>query len=202
MGITKEEIVRVAKPLLLSEGVKVTKMSQIADEVGVTEETLRSVYPYKEDLIKDAMDLFFEEFEQLTYSINSQNINAIEKWLSIITGITEVMQLANKESCVIQLKTYYPDIFVSAQVKQWEILKRTFQANIFQGMKEGLFRIDFDSDLFMRFYFLGLLDIEQSELLKETPYSYYQLKIRYLDHLIRSIATERGVEVLEQVLNL
>lgn len=202
MGITKEEIVRVAKPLLLSEGVKVTKMSQIADELGVTEETLRSVYPYKEDLIKDAMDLFFEEFEQLTYSINSQNINAIEKWLSIITGITEVMQLANKESCVIQLKTYYPDIFVSAQVKQWEILKRTFQANIFQGMKEGLFRIDFDSDLFMRFYFLGLLDIEQSELLKETPYSYYQLKIRYLDHLIRSIATERGVEVLEQVLNL
>lgn len=202
MGITKEEIVRVAKPLLLSEGVKVTKMSQIADELGVTEETLRSVYPQKEDLIKDAMDLFFEEFEQLTYSINSQNINAIEKWLSIITGITEVMQLANKESCVIQLKTYYPDIFVSAQVKQWEILKRTFQANIFQGMKEGLFRIDFDSDLFMRFYFLGLLDIEQSELLKETPYSYYQLKIRYLDHLIRSIATERGVEVLEQVLNL
>ena len=202
MGITKEEIVRVAKPLLLSEGVKVTKMSQIADELGVTEETLRSVYPQKGDLIKDAMDLFFEEFEQLTYSINSQNINAIEKWLSIITGITEVMQLANKESCVIQLKTYYPDIFVSAQVKQWEILKRTFQANIFQGMKEGLFRIDFDSDLFMRFYFLGLLDIEQSELLKETPYSYYQLKIRYLDHLIRSIATERGVEVLEQVLNL
>ncbi|APD08142.1 hypothetical protein UJ101_02644 [Flavobacteriaceae bacterium UJ101] len=197
---TKEKILEKSAELFLSIGVKAITMDDVSSSLGMSKKTLYNHFSTKKVLIKETLTFFFNRIDKIIEEINSRDLNAIEKWLVTLEEISSVVHIDDKGSCSLQIKKYYPNIFEEVQAQQWEIIRRNFHKNLSQGMLEGLFREDFDMDLFIRFYYSGILNIEEHSIFEGINLSYKELKKKFIEFQIRSIATEEGIKELERIL--
>ncbi|MFV0237306.1 MAG: TetR/AcrR family transcriptional regulator [Flavobacteriales bacterium] len=193
---SKEKILEKSSELFLSIGVKAITMDDVASSLCMSKKTLYNHFQTKKVLIKETLTYFFSCIDQIIEEIDSCNLNAIEKWLIV----SEKISLVDEGNCSLQIKKYYPDIFEEVQKQQWKMIQRNFRKNLSQGMLEGLFRENFDMDLFIRIYYSSALSIEVHSVFEDINLSYKELKNKFIEFQIRSIATKEGVKELERIL--
>ncbi len=196
----KEKILEKSAELFLSIGVKAITMDDVSHSLGMSKKTLYNHFPTKKRLIKETLTFFFNRIDKIVEEISCRDLNAIEKWLTTLEEISSIIHIDDKGSGSLQIKKYYPGIFEEVQTQQWEIIRRSFQKNLSQGMLEGFFREDFDMNLFIRFYYAAIMCIEENSIFEGLSLSHKELKKKFIAFQIRSIATKKGVKELERIL--
>lgn len=196
----KKQILDKTEELLFKIGVKSTTMDDISHEIGISKKTLYDYFPTKEALVRETLQSYFTKIDQIISSINKKNVNAVEKFFTIIENTTSTVSFDEVESRLINIKKYYPEIFEEIQLKQLKIIQNNFRKIILQGILEGLFREDFDLNLFIKFYYIGAINMCGNTLFEGTNMSYKFLKIKYLEFYIRSISTAKGIEKIEEII--
>ncbi len=196
----KEKILEKSAKLFLSIGVKAITMDDVSNSLGMSKKTLYNHFPTKKILIKETLTFFFSQVDAIVEEISCRNLNAIEKWLITLEEVFSIIHIDDKGSGSLQIKKYYPVIFEEVQKQQWEIIRRSFQKNLSQGILEGLFREDFDMNLFIRFYYSGIMSIEENSVFEGLNLSHKDLKKKFIEFQIRSITTKKGIKELERIL--
>jgi len=196
----KKQILDKTEELLFKIGVKSTTMDDISHEIGISKKTLYDYFPTKEALVRETLQSYFTKIDQIINSINKKNVNAVEKFFTIIENTTSTVSFDEVENRLINIKKYYPEIFEEIQLKQLKIIQNNFRKIILQGILEGLFREDFDLNLFIKFYYIGAINMCGNTLFEGTNMSYKFLKIKYLEFYIRSISTAKGIEKIEEII--
>ncbi len=195
----KKQILEKTKVLIFKMGVKSTTMDDISQEVGISKKTLYGYFPNKEVLVRETLRFYLTEVEQVVSEINKRNLNAIEKWFTILEDSILTYQFDEIKNTSIQIKKYYPEIFDEIQSEQWNITQENFRKIILEGILDGLFREDFDVSLFLKFYYAGASNLCESSLFENTSLSHKSLIIKYLKFCMRSIATAKGLEKIEEI---
>lgn len=196
----KKQILDKTEELLFKIGVKSTTMDDISHEIGISKKTLYDYFPTKEALVRETLQSYFTKIDQIISSINKKNVNAVEKFFTIIENTISNVSFDEVESRLINIKKYYPEIFEEIQLKQLKIIQNNFRKIILQGILEGLFREDFDLNLFIKFYYIGAINMCGNTLFEGPNMSYKFLKIKYLEFYIRSISTAKGIEKIEEII--
>lgn len=196
----REKILEKSSELFLSIGVKAITMDDLSSSLGMSKKTLYNYFPTKKVLIKETLTYFFNKIDRIVEEISLRNLNAIEKWMITVEEISQVIHLDDKGSCSLQIKKYFPNIFEEVQAQQWDIIQRNLHRNLSQGMIEELFREDFDMNLFARFYYSSIMSIEENSIFEKINLSHKELKRKFIEFQIRSIATPKGIKELERIL--
>ena len=194
----KTNFLSKATQLFIENGAKSVTMDEIAKEVGISKKTLYQKYKNKEELLEEVLKYKLQEvIERLKYL--DENIdNAVARMFCRDEEIDKVSH-SNNNILIRQLLKYYPAIFHKHMLNFSAKFSEVLVHNIEKGRKQGLYREDFDPELYAKLFFQLVMSyesspyfdvelIERENFMQETMFFY-----------LNAITNEKGKEVLKNL---
>lgn len=185
--------------MFLNFGFKSITMDDISTEMGISKKTIYQHFKNKSDLIQTCAFHVFNIISSGIEEIRRQKMNPIEE-------IYEIKSLAmkhlkdEKSSPQYQLQKYYPRIYSTLKKKQYELIKGFVTQNLKKGITRGYFRKNMNVDTIAKFYFNGIIELNNTEIFPPQQYSMPLLMETYIEYHVRAIATPKGIKILNQTL--
>ena len=146
-----KELLAKAEEIFLCYGIKSVTMDDLAGKLAVSKKTLYELVNDKDDLVKKTMKSHIEAEKKTIQDICRLHENAIDEIFAIGRHVLVHISKMNP-SAMYDLQKYHQE--------GWKIFvdyKNTFVyscilANIEKGVKQGLYRDDFNQDIIAKFY--------------------------------------------------
>lgn len=193
----KTKIIEKATELFLKLGFKSITMDEIANEMAISKKTIYKFFCNKEVLIEETVEKVHNDIHHTMSEIFQQNHNAIEENFEIRRTFKELFK-SSETSPVYQLKKHYPEIYDKVYSRQVDECKIWFRTNIEKGIVQGLYRPEVDIELYSKFYYLLIFQINESTILEKEASA---LELKALEYHTRALSTSKGVEELEKQLS-
>ncbi|WP_276978681.1 TetR/AcrR family transcriptional regulator [Flavobacterium filum] len=193
----KTKIIEKATELFLKLGFKSITMDDIANEMAISKKTIYKFFCNKEVLIEETVEKVHNDIHHTMSEIFQQNHNAIEENFEIRRTFKELFK-SSETSPVYQLKKHYPEIYDKVYSRQVDECKIWFRTNIEKGIAQGLYRSEVDIELYSKFYYLLIFQINESTILEKEASA---LELKALEYHTRALSTSNGVEELEKQLS-
>ncbi|MCZ2444539.1 MAG: TetR/AcrR family transcriptional regulator [Flavobacteriales bacterium] len=194
-------IINSSLKLFIKQGVKGVTMSDIARELGMSKKTLYLYFKDKNDLVIQVLNSFLDHHKSQIKNISEQSINAIDELLAIYQMNTKNLQEV-KLMILFGLKKYYPKAWIIYDEFKRSFLFKCIEDNIKRGIHEGLYRTSINSQIISIAY-TGMINlIFDSDVFSEKGYDFNQLYLELFKYHIRGIASQKGVNYLENKMNI
>lgn len=195
----REMIVEKAAEMFLNLGFKSVTMDDIAAEVGISKKTIYQHFSNKNELVEATTSCLFDKISCGIDDIREMGKNSIEE-IFIIRSF--MMQHLNNESAspFYQLQKFFPKIFSCLRQKQFEKMQGCMLENLERGIENGLYRKDINAEFVSRIYFTGLTGIKDTDIFPAELFTVNELTKQFLEYHLRGIVTQKGVHVLEALL--
>ena len=197
----RDKILEKSNELFLNLGFKSVTMDEIANSLGVSKKTIYKYYKNKTELVDAVTHHMFDTISCGIDGICKLEQNPIDEIFSIKRLIMENLK-DEKSSPQYQLQKYYPKIYASLKQKQFHIMQDCVINNLKKGIETDLYRKTIDLEFISRIYFNGIIGIKDKSLFPLTDYSMNTLMTYYLEYHLRGICTEKGIDQLENQLQL
>lgn len=195
-----QQFIRKVADLFLENGAKTLTMDDIAKKFGISKKTLYQKYTNKEALLEDVVHFKLGEISEKIESLTSTVDNAIDSLLCRDDEMERAVQ-ANNSLFIRQLVKYYPAIFHEHMMSFSERFSEMMLANIKKGRSQGLYREDFDAEIYTRLFFLMMMSYDGSPFLESTSISREKYKISAMQMFLNAICSEEGKEYLKKYNN-
>jgi TetR/AcrR family transcriptional regulator, cholesterol catabolism regulator len=192
----KERIIAKAREQFFRYGVKSVTMDDIAGELGISKKT---IYQHFED--KDAIvhQLMLTEMDQDKCDwdiLNESSKNVIEKTVKSMDIFKQAFTEINP-STFFDIKKYHPKTWALFQEHKQNFILGAIRQDLLEGIEQGFFRPEIKVDI------LAKMRMEQIELgfdpqmFPPNKFSIIEIELTMLDHFIRGVLTEKGLEVYQ-----
>ncbi|APG66130.1 TetR family transcriptional regulator [Tenacibaculum todarodis] len=195
----RDKLLHTASEMFLNLGFKSVTMDDIANEIGVSKKTIYSHFKNKTELVAAVTSKVFCTICEGIDAINEQKKNPIIELFEVKSFAMSFLKDENS-SPQYQLQKYYPKIYASLKLKQFEYMQHCIKKNLTRGIDQEFYRADIDIDFIARIYFNGMIAIKDNDLFPLKKFSMNQLMNHYLEYHLRGICTEKGIQILENQL--
>lgn len=195
----KEKILNKAVDLFLSFGFKSITMDDIAKEMAISKKTIYKYFRNKVDLVEASTIFIHQTMDTRINEIVQKNFNAIEENFAIKNLFKELFK-KSKTSPMYQLKKYYPKTYTYLMEHEICTFKDCVMENLKKGIKEELYRRDIDKEMVIKLYFTLVFEAYEGDLFGNKMEDVMKTELKILEYHTRSIATAKGITVLDQQL--
>lgn len=185
-----------AADLFIENGAKTLTMDDIAKEFGISKKTLYQKYKNKEELIEEVLYYKLVELIERLQFLDENIENAVERMICRDEQI-EKLSHSNDNILIRQLLRYYPGIFHKHMLNFSEKFSEVLVHNIEKGRKQGLYRGDFDAEIYVKIFFQLVMSYDSSPYIDSKVIDREHYNRQALIMYINSITTAKGREVLE-----
>lgn len=196
----KENIIHIAGELFLTFGFKSVTMDDIAGKMGISKKTIYKHFKTKTKLVEATTLHVFTIISEGIDCICALDKNPIEELFDIKTFVMKHLK-NDSSSPQYQLKKYYPEIFITLQFKQFEVMQDCVKDNLQRGINQGLYLSNLNIEFISRIYFLGITGIKDEDLFPIEIFTKTKLMEDFLNYHIRGIATTKGLKTLSSFIN-
>ncbi|WP_025741328.1 TetR/AcrR family transcriptional regulator [Aquimarina pacifica] len=196
----KEKIIERANELFLNLGFKSVTMDDLASEMGISKKTIYAHFQNKTKLVEATTDYLFCTICDGIDTILEEKKEPIEELYAIKAFLIEHLK-DEKTSPQYQLQKYYPKIHDILKKKQFEVMQECVIENLQRGIEKGVFRTGIDVEITSRLYFIGMMGIKDQDMFPVQRYPMSKLMADYLEYHVRGIATEKGLHILNKLIN-
>jgi len=194
-----QDILKKVFALYIKYGIKSVTMDDVAQELGISKKTLYQIVRDKHDLVERVASTErkwqMRSFEQVLDS----GLNAIEQLIVVIRTVNRIMK-EYSSTYLYDLKKYYPELYRNFRQEGREKMYDSMVHNIKQGKKEGLYRKNLDEVIIAKLYMTRVEAIQDSEIFSESEIHSPGFFREVLVYHIRGMATEKGLQVLQDCL--
>ena len=195
----KSKLLDKAADLFLSFGVKSVTMDDIAESLGMSKKTIYAHYSTKLKLVEATIQHVFSQIRTGIEGIRAENQNPLEEMFSIKNLLTHNLK-GEKSSPQYQLQKYYPKLFEALKQEQYEFIFDILVNNISRGQEQGFYRKEVDAALISKFYYITHFGLLDQDLFPMEHHTMPALKSAQLEYHLRAISTEKGLKILENLL--
>ena len=199
MDSMKETILKKSGEIFQRLGFKSVTMDDIAHELGISKKTIYKYYKNKVELVDEAITYVHERIHESITCICDKGYNAIEENYEIKKMFKDMFQNSD-DSPMYQLQKYYPKTFDRIIEHEFSMFKECISKNLEKGISEGLYLENLDIDLTSKFYFSLVMSIYDTQLYTYNKNTIKKLELKVLEYHTRAIATEKGIQILEEQL--
>ena len=195
----KTEFIEKLPPLFLLNGARSLTMDDIAKEFSISKKTLYQYYANKEDLLQLVLNSVVEKVADNMLSVENTYENAIERMLwrdQEFENFTET----TKNLFIRQLIKYYPQIFQSHTINLFDKISKVILKNVDLGRKQGMYRTDFDAQLYTKFVLQLFLSFDTSPLFETENNNKKCLCKETIVFYLKAIVTEEGMKQLNKLI--
>ncbi|MFL1894185.1 TetR/AcrR family transcriptional regulator [Aquimarina sp. 2-A2] len=195
----KEKIIEKANEMFLTLGFKSVTMDDLASEMGISKKTIYAHFENKTKLVEATTEHLFCCICDGIDGILHEKNEPIEELYEIKAFVMK--HLKNEQaSPQYQLNKYYPKIYNALKLKQFEVMQECVIENLKRGMQKGVFRDTIDVEIISRLYFIGMSGIKDQNMFPAQQFPMPNLMEDYLEYHIRGIATDMGLNILNNLI--
>ncbi|MFC0876758.1 TetR/AcrR family transcriptional regulator [Saccharicrinis sp. FJH2] len=187
------------KDLFMRYGIKSVTMDDVSRELGISKKTLYQYVSNKEDLVEKVLEYLHGQIDKRDKMCDTRDKNAIEILMMVSDKVSYMMKNQNP-SMQYDLKKYYPEIFRKFYEIQREEIYKSIISNINKGKIEQLYRDEVNPVLVAKLYLSRVVTIMDRDIFTEDEIRTPGFFLSIMELHIRSLATSRGLEVLEEKL--
>ena len=184
--------------LFLVRGPKTLTMDDIAKEFSMSKKTLYQLYPNKEELLTEVMVKTLECVMQGIKQKNETCKNPVAFFIDSEQNFENLM-VEIRDSFILQMVKYYPEILKAHTLKVYEELNGVFSQKIAQGRKLGVFREDFDEHMYAKFFIQLCSSADESPLFQEEIKNRIEFRTKVADFYLNAILTEKGKQNFKEL---
>jgi len=195
----REKIIHKASDLFLSYGFKSVTMDDLANALGISKKTIYQNFDNKTKLVEATSLYIFNKVAHGIDCICERGHNPIEEFYDIKLFIMEHLK-DEKSSPQYQLMKYYPKIFKSLKMKQFNVMQTCVNRNLTRGIAQGLYRDSINIEFISRVYFNTMMALKDVELFPKENFNVHMLMDNFIEYHLRGICTRKGLNVLNEVI--
>ncbi|MFN0015383.1 MAG: TetR/AcrR family transcriptional regulator [Saprospiraceae bacterium] len=196
----QEKWLKRVMDLFMRYGIKSVTMDDVARELGVSKKTLYLFVDNKDDLVNKALERHIQEEKFQCGHVFSIAANAIEEMFFVMdTNAQQLKQM--KANIVYDLQKYHRDAWEKMQDFQRGFLYDVVHANLARGVREGLYRSDFDMDIIAKLHIAATFQLFDEDLFPQLTYAKETLFREHLQHYLYGIVSEKGLQLLKAKLS-
>ncbi|MBK7627347.1 MAG: TetR/AcrR family transcriptional regulator [Bacteroidales bacterium] len=184
----------------MNYGIKSITMDDVSRELGVSKKTLYQFVTDKDDLVGKFIDNEIAIRQEEICKCFRTGLNAIEELFEISIFMNKIMRNQNPAT-EYDLKKYYPEHYQKIVKARREGIYSYILTNLKNGKKEGLYRDDLNNEIIARLYLSRAESIHTNDLFTIEEFTSHELFIELIKYHVRGIATQKGIDVLEQKIN-
>ncbi len=187
------DILKKIRAILIDKGVKHINLDSVSEILGISKDQLNKYFRDDHDLVSQILEFERQGFKVIFDEYDFEGVNAIDIMLTVSK------ELANKYDYIspaysTEIEKYYPDIYQEHFNSRRDFVFDKIQINLRKGISQGLYRSDLSIELISRLYMSRLMDSHNTDYFPAEKFSFETLFEIMFDSLIRSIATEEGME--------
>lgn len=198
----QERIVFKSDELFRKYGIRGVTMDDIARQIGVSKKTIYQFFPDKDELIMAVTRFNLDANENEVKCCSGMEAdNAVDEMIKAIDSLTNMMQGYNPVM-FYDLQKYHPKAWQLFADFKNTFLFNTILANLERGIREGLYRNDFDLEI------VALMRLEQIDMvfrLEVFPPARYQITkvmAQLTEHFLYGVVTLKGHKLVNNYRNL
>jgi len=195
----ENDILEKASQLFIKLGFKSVTMDDIATEMAISKKTIYQYFSSKPDLIEATLDYIIDKVDKELRYIMSLNLDPVTEIIKAQSHIDEVFKISTSAP-MYQLKKYYPKIATKMKIRQIQNFEEISNMNILKGIENGIYRPNIDVTFSSRYYFMGCLGLDDLDIFPSDQFPYEKTQRMLLEYHLRSIATPKGLKILESLI--
>ncbi|SOC79341.1 transcriptional regulator, TetR family [Salinimicrobium sediminis] len=195
----KDIFLKKVSELFLQNGAKSLTMDDIAKELRVSKKTLYKVYESKENLLEEILEFNIEKVLFKMQHLDENVDNAVERMFKRDEDIEKASR-TNDSIMLRQLVKYYPQIFKKHMLFFSEKFSELLIHNIERGRTQGLYREDFDAQLYSKLFFQMTMSYDNSPFLDTSQLCRSEYQQELLLFYMNAITTEEGKRYMKDLL--
>ena len=192
----QEKWLKRVEELFLRFGIKSITMDDVARELGISKKTLYQFVESKDDLVQKMLTRHIEQEKTMCTMLFGTASNALEEMYMVIEGDTQQLKQM-KANIIHDLQRYHHEAWEKVSEYQRGFLYSVVRNNLERGIREGLYRSDFDIDIVTKLHISGSLQLFNDDIFPHTQYKYDQVFREYMLHYLYGIASEKGLAHLK-----
>ena len=201
MNSTKERIIQVSASLFAKKGCKSVTMDDIAGAMGMSKRTIYENFSDKKKLLTQSIEYFFNYRKDMINSALHSSQNIIEALFQSMQSHSNFMKDI-KFDFFEEIKKYFPEVY-TLTIQKFRNENIEFSVKMLKkGQADGVFREDIDIELTAVLMHVINNMILSQELFASYNYNKLLLSANFNFHYVRGIATEKGLKILYQYLDL
>lgn len=194
------KILDASEILFRKYGIRSVTMADIARDLGMSKKTLYLFIENKHDLVHKMMKRYIAEEQAMCFKIEEEAENALDELLKVSLYVqTQVKEI--NPSLLFDLQKYHRPVWELMDDFHRKDIVHMVENNLRRGVKEGLYRDNLQVELISRLY-VGLMPIvSNSELFPVNKFPTHVLHKEFIRYHIRGIVSEKGRELLKEMLD-
>ncbi|MBL7826529.1 MAG: TetR/AcrR family transcriptional regulator [Saprospiraceae bacterium] len=193
----QEKWLKRTEDLFLRLGIKSVTMDDVARELGISKKTLYTFVESKDDLVKKVLERHIMQEKRDCEVMYERAQNAIQEMFCVIESNSQQMGQM-KANIVYDLQKYHRDAWEMMSEFQRGFLYQVVRANLERGVKEGLYRNDFDIDIVTRIHIASSFQMFDETIFPQNAFKRDVVFREYLKHYLHGILSEKGRKYLEK----
>lgn len=196
--LKREQILQLSRELFMRYGIRSMTLDEVSNRAGMSKKTFYQHFANKGALVKAIVEFDVEQQrKQLEKFTTATGVNAIDK-LSQIFGCWLEMFRHLHSSVMHDLRRYHPQAWDKVEGFKWQFLKQIICENMAEGMEQGLYRSDLDSEFIARLYIARGDVFTEGKVFPPHEFLISELIIKSFHFHMRAIVSEKGRRYLEQ----
>lgn len=190
----KEKVMRQVMEQIRTKSLKDITMDEIARELGMSKRTLYENFSNKEELIKQSVKFFMEDFHKKMESEVGKETNSIRQILHLSLVMVSISSKVDLKK-VEELQKTYPEIFSKMLNMHKKLSDEFLRDLLIEAQKQGYILKPIDVNIIRHLIFVSIYE-PSTDVFKETR-SKYKSIVLFAMHffiIIRGICTKKGLE--------
>lgn len=186
--------------VFLEKGMKAMTMDDIAVELHVSKKTLYKYVKNRSELIKKCVQLRVQKEIENRQMIQAAGLNAVEETLKMTEFSAQIIANSH-EKMHSDLQKYFPDSFALITDFKSGFLYESVLRNIKKGIEEGLYLDSINPKILAKMYIVKIDLVFDGDTFPSNEFKFKEVLTQVAQHQIRGMATKKGNEILEKLIN-
>ncbi len=198
---TETKILAAIERLFMRYGIKSVTMDDISKKLGISKKTLYQQVDNKADLIHKIMHQHIAAEMEEMERIRSRSKDAIDEMLGVSRYVTQMLREISPAT-IHDLQKHYPDAWQLMESLHQQHFYDFIKTNMEQGIREGLYRSDFDPDIIAKLYVAKTMLVVDQDIFPLRNYNKEKLFEAFIEYHIHGVASTKGLKKLERYLSV
>jgi TetR/AcrR family transcriptional regulator, cholesterol catabolism regulator len=192
----KEKIIQESTQLFFRYGVRSITMDDIAKELSMSKKTLYQHFDNKNDLLMACMEAHDCKEKEILKSFQREATNAIDEMIKIAQYLEQMFKKVSP-TLIYDVQKYHREAWERMNKIHNEDVYQEIKTNMERGVKEGLYRNDFNIDIVAKIYVSTTLASTNPDFFPPDKYNIKDIVTTNILYHLRGIVTHKGLALLE-----
>src|ERR1700744_3358725 len=142
----KERILTKAADLFMRYGIRSITMDEIAGQLGISKKTIYQFFTDKDDMVSAVIEQEIKKNEAECMQFRDDAADAVHEIFLALEDLDEMLKYTNP-LMLYDLEKHHPKAFQKIKEYKYQFLYRSLLDNLQRGIRESLYRSDFQPDI-------------------------------------------------------